>query len=215
MAGTLFHGYLTRMSTENNDQYIEEAKAKLAGGFKGEEDIEAASTPQKDLVSACVIGVVAVGAMVLSARMPDPGRSVFTHPGLLPFVTGLLLLAMAIGLAVRALREGGARHLSSVFARPTDPDERSYARRTWVLIALIVAMIVAVDYVSFRIRIPIGNFEFKISSFECVAIPIVTVIMKLFWQKSWLRCFLAAAITAMLLAAAFRWGFKIPMPGVD
>lgn len=203
------------MSTERDDTHIEKAKATLARGFQGEEDIESASTPQKDLVSACVIGALAAGAMVLAAQMPDPGRSVFTHPGLLPFVTGLALLAMAIGLAMRALREGGARHLSSVFARPTDPDERDYARRAWVLILLVITMIIAVDYVSFRIRIPIGSFEFKISSFEIVAIPIVTVIMKLFWRQSWLRCFLAAAITAMLLAAAFRWGFKIPMPGVD
>jgi len=203
------------MSTENNEAYIEQAKAKLASGFQGEEDIEAASTPQKDLVSSIVIGAVAVIAMVLAVQMPDPGRTVFTHPGLLPFVAGLMLLVMAFGLAVRALREGGAHRLSSVFARPTDPEERSYARRSWILIGLIVTMIIAVDYVSFRIRIPIGNFEFKISSFECVAIPIVTIIMKLFWRKSWLRCFLAAAITGMLLAAAFRWGFKIPMPGVD
>lgn len=203
------------MSTENDDAYIEQAKAKLAKGFQGEEDIESASTPQKDLASACVIGVLAVGAMLLAVQMPDPGRTVFTHPGLLPFVTGLMLLVMAVGLAARALREGGAQHLSSLFARPADPEERSYARRAWVLIALIITLIIAVDYVSFRIRIPIGGFEFKISSFECVAIPIVTVIMKLFWRKSWLRCFLAAAITAMLLAAAFRWGFKIPMPGVD
>jgi len=203
------------MSTDKDDAYIEEAKAKLAGGFKGEEDIEEASTPQKDLVSSVIIAAVAVIAMALAWQMPDPGRTIYTHPGLLPFVTGLALLAMAIGLAVRALREGGARHLSSVVARPADPDDRRYARRTWILIALIITMIVAVDYVSFRIRIPIGGFEFKISSFECVAIPIVTIIMKLFWRKSWLSCFLAAAITAMLLAAAFRWGFKIPMPGVD
>lgn len=203
------------MSTENDDAYIEQAKAKLAGGFQGEEDIEAASTPQKDLVSSIVIGAVAVIAMVLAVQMPDPGRTVYTHPGLLPFVAGLMLLMMAVGLAARALREGGAHGLSSVFARPTDPEERSYARRSWILIALIVTMIVAVDYVSFRIRIPIGDFEFKISSFECVSIPIVTVIMKLFWRKSWLRCFVAAAVTAMILAAAFRWGFKIPMPGVD
>jgi hypothetical protein len=203
------------MSTENIDTQIEQAKAKLASGFVGEEDIEGASTPQKDLVSACVIAVVAVLAMVLAWQMPDPGRSVYTHPGLLPFLTGLALLVMAIGLAARALREGGAKHLSSVIARPTDPDARTYARRSWVLIGLVIVLIVAVDYVSFRIRIPIGDFEFKISSFECVAIPIVTLIMKLFWQKSWLRCLLVAAVTAMLLAAAFRWGFKIPMPGVD
>jgi len=203
------------MESERENAYIEQAKQKLSGGFQGEEDLEGASTPQKDLAAACVIGALAIGAMIMAWQMPNPGRSVFTHPGLLPFITGLTLLAMSAGLATRALREGGATNLMSIFARPTDPDERHYARYSWLLIALVITFVVAVDFVSFRIRIPIGGFEFKLSSFECVAIPLVTIILKLFWQRSWLRCLVTAAIAAMLLAAAFRWGFKIPMPGVD
>lgn len=203
------------MSPETDNAYIKQAKQKLAGGFQGEEDLEGASTPQKDLMSSCVIAALAIGAMVIAWQMPNPGRSVFTHPGLLPFVTGLTLFAMAIGLGIGALRGGGATNLRSVFARPADPGERDYARRSWVLIVLVIALVIAVDYVSFRIRIPIGGFEFKVSSFECVAIPIITIIMKLFWGKSWVRCLVVAAVAAMLLAAAFRWGFKIPMPGVD
>jgi len=203
------------MSSVKKAPSIEEAKRKLAGGFQGEEDIEGASTPQKDLVASAVIAVLAVAATVLAWQMPNPGRTVFTHPGLLPFITGMTLFAMAIGLAVRALREGGANNLRSVVARPVNPEEREYKRRSWILIVLVIALIVAIDVVSFRIRIPIGNFEFKLSSFECVSIPIVTAIFRFFWGRSWLRCLIVAAITAMALAAAFRWGFKIPMPGVD
>jgi len=203
------------MSSDKENALIEQAKQKLAGGFQGEEDIEGASTPQKDLVSSAVVAAIAIAAMVLAWKMPDPGRTVFTHPGLLPFITGMTLFAMAIGLAVRALREGGANNLRSVVARPANRDEREYKRRSWILIALVIALIVAIDIVTFRIRIPIGNFEFKLSSFECVSIPIVTVIFRLFWGRSWLRCLLVATVAAMVLAAAFRWGFKIPMPGVD
>ena len=203
------------MSSDQENALIEQAKQKLAGGFQGEEDIEGASTPQKDLVAACVVTALAIAAMVFAWQMPDPGRSVFTHPGMLPFITGLSLLAMAIGLAVRALREGGGTNLRSVIAKSTDPEDQEYVRRSWVLIGLVIALVVAIDVVSFRIRIPIGGFEFKLSSFECVSIPIVTVIFRFFWGKSWLRCLLAATVAAMLLAAAFRWGFKIPMPGVD
>ncbi len=203
------------MSSEKEDAAIEEAKRKLASGFQGEEDIEGASTPQKDLVSSAIVAAIAIAAMALSWNMPDPGRTVFTHPGLLPFLTGLTLFAMAIGLAVRAVREGGANNLRSVIAKSADLDEREYVRRSWMLIGLVIALVVAIDIVSFRIRIPIGDFEFKLSSFECVAIPIVTVIFKLFWGKSWWRCLLVSTIAAMVLAAAFRWGFKIPMPGVD
>jgi hypothetical protein len=203
------------MGSEKDDAVIEEAKRTLAAGFQGEENIEGSSTPQKDLVASAFIAVIAIAAMVLSWNMPDPGRTVFTHPGLLPFFTGLTLFAMAIGLAVRAVREGGANNLRSVIARSANPDEREYARRSWMLIGLVIALIVAIDIVSFRIRIPIGDFEFKLSSFECVSIPIVTVIFKLFWGRSWWRCLLVSTVAAMLLAAAFRWGFKIPMPGVD
>lgn len=203
------------MSSDKENALIEQAKQKLAGGFQGEEDIEGASTPQKDLVSSAVVAAIAIAAMVLAWKMPDPGRTVFTHPGLLPFITGMTLFAMAIGLAVRALREGGANNLRSVVARPANRDEREYKRRSWILIALVIALIVAIDIVTFRIRIPIGSFEFKLSSFECVSIPIVTVIFRLFWGRSWLRCLLVATVAAMVLAATFRWGFKIPMPGVD
>ncbi len=203
------------MSSEKEDAAIEEAKRKLDSGFQGEEDIEGASTPQKDLVASAVVAAIAIAAIVLAWQMPDPGRTIFTHPGVLPFITGLTLFAMAVGLAVRAVREGGAHNLQSVFARPANPDEREYARRSWMLIGLVIALVVAIDIVSFRIRIPIGDFEFKLSSFECVSIPIVTVIFKLFWGRSWWRCLLMSTVAAMLLAAAFRWGFKIPMPGVD
>lgn len=202
------------MSLDRNDAYVEQAKARLARGFQGEEDLEGASTPQKDLVAACVIAAFSLLAMVLAWRMPDPGRSVFTHPGLLPFFTGLSLLAMAVGLAVRALREGGARGLRGVFAPPADPDQREYARRAWLLIALAIALVIAIDLVTFRIRVPVAGFELRLSSFECVAIPMVTVIMKLFWRASWWRCLVIATVAALLLTSAFRYGFKIPMPGV-
>jgi hypothetical protein len=215
VVGALFLGKTIRMSTEKNgDAFIEKAKARLASGFVGEEDLEGASTPQKDLISACVIGALSIGAMVIAWQMPDPGRSVFTHPGLLPFVVSLTMLAMAIGLTVRALREGGAKNLLGVFARPADPEEREYGWRSWLLIVFVIALVIAIDIVTFRIRIPLGDFELRLSSFESVAIPVVTVIMKIYWGRSWWRCFAVATAAAFLLASAFRYGFKIPMPGV-
>ena len=203
------------MSTDKSDDaFVEKAKARLAQGFVGEEDLEEATTPQKDLISACVIGALAVGAMVLAWQMPDPGRSVFTHPGLLPFVVSLTMLAMAVGLALRALREGGAKNVLGVFAPATDPEERELSRRSWLLIVFVIALVIAIDFVTFRLRIPVWGFELRLSSFECTAIPIVTVIMKIYWGRSWLRCFIVATAAALLLASAFRYGFRIPMPGV-
>jgi hypothetical protein len=202
------------MNVERGDAYLEQAKAKLSEGFQGEEDVDAASTPQKDLISACVIAAVCIFAMVLAWQMPDPGRTIYTHPGLLPIVVGASLLAMAVGLAVRALREGGARNLGSVVSGQTSGDQ-DHAWRAWVLIALVIAFVVALDVVTFRFRFAIGGTELKLSSFEFVAIPMTTVILKVFWHKSVLRCFMTAVIAVLVLTAAFRYGFKIPMPGVD
>ncbi len=203
------------MSTDQDDARIAKAKAKLERGFRGEEDLEGLSTPQKDFIAACAIAAFSVFALVLAWQWHNPGHLRFTHPGLLPIIIGVSLFAMAVGLAIRAVREGGARNLGSIFRGAPDADEQGYGPRVWLLVALVTALVVLVDIVTFRIRIPIGGFEYRISSFECVVIPIITVIMKVFWRASWVRCFLVAAVSALLLAAAFRWGFKIPMPGVD
>ena len=203
------------MSADRDDARLAQAKAKLEGGFTGEEDLEGASTPQKDFIAACAIAAFSIFALVLALQWENPGHLRFTHPGLLPIIIGVSLFVMAVGLGIRAVREGGANNLGSIFARTPEGEEQGYGPRVWILIALIVALVILVDIVSFRIRIPIGGFEFKISSFEVTVIPIVTVIMKVFWRASWLRCFLVALFSAMLLATAFRYGFKIPMPGVD
>ncbi|MDH5535779.1 MAG: tripartite tricarboxylate transporter TctB family protein [Betaproteobacteria bacterium] len=203
------------MSADNDDARLAKARAKLERGFQGEEDLEGLSTPQKDFIAACVIAAFSVFALVLAWQWHNPGHLRFTHPGLLPIIIGVTLFAMAVGLGVRAVREGGARNLGSIFARTPEGEEQGYGPRVWILIGLVTALVILVDIISFRIRIPIGGFEFKLSSFECTAIPVVTVIMKVFWRASWVRCFLVAAVTAMALAAAFRYGFKIPMPGVD
>ena len=203
------------MSVEQDDARLAQARARLESGFTGEEDLEGASTPQKDFVAACVIAAFSIFAIVLALQWANPGHLRFTHPGLLPLAVGFSLLAMAVGLGVKAVREGGARNLSSIFARTPDADEQGYGVRAWLLMALVVALVILVDVVSFRFRFPIGGIELKLSSFECVAIPMVTVIMKVFWRASWLRCLLTAAAAALLLTAAFRYGFKIPMPGVD
>lgn len=202
------------MNVERDDAYLDQAKARLSEGLHGEEDVDAASTPQKDLVSACVIAAVCVFAIVLAWQMPDPGRTIYTHPGLLPIAVGASLLAMAVGLAVRALREGGARNLGSIISGQMSGDQ-DHAWRAWVLIALVIVFVVALDAVTFRFRFAVGGTELKLSSFEFVAIPMTTVILKIFWRKSVWRCLVTAIISVLLLTAAFRYGFKIPMPGVD
>jgi hypothetical protein len=194
--------------TEGQDEARLAQEEGLAHGFHGEE--EDASTPQKDLVAAVVVGVFAVAVMVLAAQMPNPGRPL-TAPGLLPFITGLSLFAMAIGLAVAALREGGRTNLLNVFSVPSDSD--AHAGRWWALLGLLVGLVVLIDALPLQVEFTVNGTELEIGTFECVSTPVLAAILRIFWRASVLRCVLVAGVTVLVFAATFRYGFKIPLPG--
>ena len=180
--------------------------------FSGEEDTAAQTTPTKDFGSACVIGALAIAVSIMSVRLDVPG-SVYTAPGLLPLVTSVSLLLMAIFLGVRAARAGGARDFAGGARRAVASylsDEEG--RRSLLLMAIIVAYVVLVGQISFDLRLPTPIFVFRLSSYEVISIGVITLIMKLFWKVSLLRCFLVSLITIEVLAAIFRYGFAIIMP---
>jgi hypothetical protein len=187
---------------------IAQARQALEPGRRGEE--EDASTPERDLAAAVAVAAFALAVMALALALPNPG-SLFTAPGLLPFLTGLTLFAMAVGLGCSAARAGGARHLRGVFA--TAPESDAHPGRAWALIGLLVAMVVVIDAVPFELRFRVAGRALAIGTFECVSIPFLAVVLRIFWRASVLRCLLVAGVTVVGFAAAFRYGFNIPLPG--
>jgi hypothetical protein len=175
-----------------------------------------AATPGRDLAAASVVGVVAILAVILGLLMPNPEKNIFTAPGFMPILTGLSLLAMAIGLGAGALKRGGGSELN---LSPAELLGRYFAdyENQWALIlmGLVVVYIVLLDWVTFIITVPlvIGGFRLGFSSFEAVTIPMLAIALRIFWPKSFLQCFIVAAISTLVLAAAFRYGFRIPLPG--
>lgn len=197
------------MTPDQDDARIARQRENLEQGFHGEE--EDASTPQKDFLAAIVVGVFAMAVMILAAQQPNPGRTL-TAPGLLPFITGLTLFAMAIGLALGALREGGGRNLRSVFfANAAESD--SHGGRALALLGLLVAWVVLIDVLPFEYALRIGELKLEIGAFEVISIPVLATILRIFWRASVLRCALSAGVTVLVFAAAFRYGFNIPLPG--
>ena len=183
-------------------------------GYTCEKGDGVRSTPGKDLMAASAIGVISIFVMLLAARMPKP-TGIYTHPGLLPFLTGLSLLAMAVGLAVRAIRMGGAKSPRATFSRSV----RIYFsdienHRTLLLIGLIVGYVVLIDLIPFELSLPTGFFVFQISSFELLSIVMLTLILKIFWRAALVRCLLISAGWIIALASAFRYAFYILMPGL-
>ena len=103
--------------------------------FVGEEDVGARSNPEKDILAAIVIGVFALAALYFALTL-QVTENVMTTPGLLPVLTSLTLLAMAIGLGVKAVRAGAstANIVALVGAARRDLSE-SETRRTLFLMA--------------------------------------------------------------------------------
>ncbi len=171
---------------------------------------------RKDLAAAGVVGAVAVLAIILGLRMPNPEANVFTAPGFMPFLTGLSLLVMAVGLGVSALKKGawtGAGFSPGELLRGYFGDyENQWAL---ILMGLAVLYVLLIDWVTFDVAIPLGvaGWRFGFSSFEAVTIPALAIVLRIFWPKSFMRCLLVAAISTLVLAAAFRYGFRIPLPG--
>lgn len=188
---------------------IAQERASLEQGFHGEE--EDASTPQKDLLAAIVVGVFALAVMVLASQQPNPGRAL-TAPGLLPFITGITLFAMAIGLAVGALRDGGAKGLRNAFRTDASQSD-AHAGRAWALLGLLLAWVVLIDALPFEFSYRLAGTEIDFGGFEAISTLVLAVILRVFWRASALRCVVAAGVTVLVFASIFRYGFNIPLPG--
>ena len=184
------------------------------GRALGTKEDDGRSTPGKDLAASAVIAGFALFVMVLALRMSSPD-TVFTAPGLLPFLTGLSLLIMAIGLGIRSVGRGGVRDL---FQRQ-GKGVRTYLaetenRRTLLLIGIIILYVIVTNQIAFDLRFPTGFFVFHFSSYELLSIISLTLILRIFWRKTLLRCFLVSVCWTLALASIFRYGFHILLPGL-
>lgn len=171
-------------------------------------------TPARDLAAAVAVAGVSLFFMIPVFSMPNPD-SIFTHPGLLPFLTGLTLLLMAIGLGVRSIRAGGAKgflHAPGSSARNYFADIEN--QRTLLVIGIIIVYVVLVDLVTFDLRLPAGFFVFRFSGYELFSILTLTLILRIFWRATLIRCTLVSASWIIALVSVFRYAFHILMPGL-
>lgn len=181
-------------------------------GLAEEEGSEQSNTG-KDLMAAVAIAVLSLIVMFLAMRLQSPGH-LATAPGLLPFVTGLTLFMMAVGLGVQAMRERHTTNrfqdLGKIMWRAISTEE---TRRALLLISIVVVYVVLVDYITFDLRLPVGGFDFRLSSYECISVVALTLILKCFWRGTLIRCGLIALVWIIALASVFRYGFHILLPG--
>ena len=182
--------------------------------FSGEEDVAERTTPAKDLGAAYVIGIFAIGALILAAIMPVVQKP-YTAAGLLPGLTAITLLGMAIGLGRRAIRMGAKvgfkdkffAAIHAFFANEEDV-------RTVILFTLVGVYIFFILELNFVFRIDAFGLHRAVGSFELYTVIFLAGILKYFWKSSLKNCLLVAVGWTFALTAIFVHGFSIPMPGM-
>ena len=166
---------------------------------------------RKNLIGAAMTGLLAILTMIFSLRLAIPG-SIYTAPGLLPFIVGFTLFLMALILGIQAIR-AGALTKSDVFCADSPITGWSEEdKRRLMLAALIAIYVLLVAFVNFNWRIPGAPFEFEISSYEVISVIMVTWILYLFWKAPIMHCLTITVVVVELLAIIFRYGFGILMP---
>ena len=184
------------------------------GSAAGKEGKDKRSTPGKDLVASAAIAAFALLVMIVALRMPNPG-TLFTAPGLLPFLTGLALLIMAAGLGIRSMGAGGIKALlkgPGQVARDYFADIENW--RTLLLIGIIILYVIVTQQIAFDLRVPTKFFVFSFSSYELISIITLTLVLRIFWRGSLVRCLFVSAFWIIALASVFRYGFHILLPGL-
>tara|TARA_B100001123_G_C15093533_1_gene940628 strand:+ start:439 stop:1029 length:591 start_codon:yes stop_codon:yes gene_type:complete len=168
-------------------------------------------SPGKNLLGAALVGLLAMLTMFFSLRLSVPG-SLYTAPGLLPFIVGATLLLMAFILAVQAIQAGALSNLGKVSISSSILHWSEEAQRRLLLAVLIVAYVLLVAFVNIDFRIPFIPFNYQISSYEVISVIMVTYILKIFWKGSLVQCLLITTVLVESLTIIFRYGFGILMP---
>ncbi|NQV99753.1 MAG: hypothetical protein HQ483_08655 [Rhodospirillales bacterium] len=200
------------MSNPAEDALSREKKQIEASVFVGEEG-EDPSTPNMNMVAALFLALFGLLAIYFAWDLSVPD-SFYTAPGLLPILVGITLVGMAAGLAHTAWKSGASLRVltrkNRLIAQFMADVEN---RRSLVLMGLVAAYVFAVDFLGFDLRIPLGFFTFQFGSYELFSIIALIAILKIFWRASYLYCALVAVGWVMALAAVFRYGFRILLPG--
>lgn len=164
------------------------------------------AAPIMDLVAAAVIAAIAVFMAVESLLLPVPG-SVFTAPGLLPFLTSASLLIMALILGYNAL---GRRRMTpralDRFELPSD------LLRSLALGVIVIVYVAALQFIPVRLEFNIGSLHFVIGAFETVSVVAITALLRFYWRARLWACLTVAVFWIAFLSVTFRMVFQTPLP---
>ena len=174
--------------------------------YISEDESAGYASPALDIIAAIALSALSIWIMFEATKLKSPA-AVTTAPGLLPFVCAGMLLVMAIVLGISALRR---RRTTTATIADDIPDDLP---RVGLLIAVLIAYIAALEFLSFSKDLDLGIVTLQITAFEPVSIVVLTTILRIFWTPRVWACLLVAVVWIALLSTAFQNFMSIPMPG--
>jgi hypothetical protein len=83
-----------------------------------------------------------------------------------------------------------------------------------LLIGIIILYVIVTQQIAFDLRFPTKFFAFSFSSYELISIITLTLILRIFWRATLVRCLLVSVFWIIALASVFRYAFHILLPGL-
>ena len=182
--------------------------------FEGEEAGAGYASPTLDLIAAGFLVILTIIVMIASWSLPVPG-DLLTAPGLLPFLTALSLLFMALILAVTALKRKSINSELSNTSGITNSLENEAVPtvKTMLLAAIVGFYILSLQLLAFQRDFSIGDTFFSISAFEPVTIIALAAIIHIYWGgRLWITT-IVSVLWTLALSLIFQKAFNLPLPG--
>lgn len=177
--------------------------------FEGEEAGAGYASPTLDLIASGFLLLLTIVVMVASWRLPVPG-DLLTAPGLLPFLTALSLMLMALVHAFTAVER--LRQSTSVAEKAQTTDNTPIAG-TLILAGVTGLYILALQSLAFQYDFSLLETFFSVSAFEPVTIVALAAIIHIYWRGPlWVTTIISVAWT-VLLSVVFQKAFNLPLPG--
>jgi hypothetical protein len=166
------------------------------------------NSKKSDLISSFILILIAILVMAYSLTLDVPGN-ISTAPGLLPFITSFILFFLASLLFFKSFQSRASIHLKNDFAQLLNYESTP---RTLLLFIIVISYVLCVGRVNFELSFEFFSLPLLFSSYEFFSILFVTLIAKIFWGASLIRCLVVVFLTVESLALIFRYGFGILMP---
>ncbi len=166
---------------------------------------------------ALVIFSLVVIVSAVNFETPKVSKGLLDHPGFFPALVGAVLVIFGVALTITGLRADGIRQIKEVFTSRYQKafwrDERSV--RVLVLLGLMLGYVLLLQFARPIWGVVTGLFHSDLGG-AFIWFTVVYLFATLTYLKAtdqWWKNLLIAAITSVLIAAAFRYGFQIRLPG--